>query len=46
MVWFNGQYLRLPEDEKGLPAHMRGSLSSRMSAIFQSSQLIQQLLAA
>nr|DAM12011.1 MAG TPA: hypothetical protein [Caudoviricetes sp.] len=30
----------------GLPAHARGSLSSRMSAIFQSCQLIQQLLAA
>ena len=30
----------------GLPAHARGSLSSRMSAIFQSCQLFQQLLAA
>lgn len=30
----------------GLPAHMRGSLSSRMSAIFQSRQLGQKLPAA
>ena len=26
MVWFNGQYLRLPEDEKGLPELARETI--------------------
>ena len=26
MVWFNGQYLRLPEDEKGLPELARETM--------------------
>ena len=26
MVWFNGQYLRLPEDEKGLPELARQTM--------------------